>query len=26
LTAIPHLESLARPARFFLFHHKYTEK
>ena len=24
--AIPHLESLARPARFFLFHHKYTEK
>ena len=26
LTAIPHLESLARPARFFLFHHKYTER
>ena len=23
---IENLESLARPARFFLFHHKYTEK
>ena len=22
----PALESLARPARFFLFHHKYTER